>query len=309
VRSRLEAGVTSAGTPRPSWTVQPERGSMRGMRSFGWLALRVGRRAARMLLYPICVYFVLFSIVPKAASRNYLRKVLAREPRLADLFKHYYAFASMTLDRVFLLHGEYSGFDIRVHNEALVAEPAARGKGCFLVGAHMGSFEVSRALGSLRHGLGVSMVMYEENVRKLNGALEALNPGADVKIIALGRVDTMLKIENALEAGEFVGMLADRTIEGEGSLRRTFLGEAAQFPLGPFRLAALLERPLILMLGLYHGGNRYDIYFESLGDVHGSSREERNAALEQALSRYVERLEHYCRLAPYNWFNFYDFWK
>jgi predicted LPLAT superfamily acyltransferase len=27
------------------------------------------------------------------------------------------------------------------------------------------------------------------------------------------------------------------------------------------------------------------------------------------LLRYVERLEHYCRLAPYNWFNFYDFWR
>jgi predicted LPLAT superfamily acyltransferase len=31
--------------------------------------------------------------------------------------------------------------------------------------------------------------------------------------------------------------------------------------------------------------------------------------IEQALKRYAQRLEHYCRMAPYNWFNFYDFWK
>jgi len=26
------------------------------------------------------------------------------------------------------------------------------------------------------------------------------------------------------------------------------------------------------------------------------------------MQRYVARLEHYARLAPYNWFNFYSFW-
>jgi len=26
------------------------------------------------------------------------------------------------------------------------------------------------------------------------------------------------------------------------------------------------------------------------------------------MQRYAERLEHYARLAPYNWFNFYPFW-
>jgi len=30
--------------------------------------------------------------------------------------------------------------------------------------------------------------------------------------------------------------------------------------------------------------------------------------MKQAVQKYVERLEHYCRLAPYNWFNFYDYW-
>ena len=30
--------------------------------------------------------------------------------------------------------------------------------------------------------------------------------------------------------------------------------------------------------------------------------------LQHWVQRYAERLEHYCRVAPYNWFNFYDFW-
>ena len=32
------------------------------------------------------------------------------------------------------------------------------------------------------------------------------------------------------------------------------------------------------------------------------------ARLDGMMRRYVARLEHYCREAPFNWFNFYDFW-
>jgi predicted LPLAT superfamily acyltransferase len=35
----------------------------------------------------------------------------------------------------------------------------------------------------------------------------------------------------------------------------------------------------------------------------------RNEMIRQAQQRYVERIEYHCRNAPYNWFNFYDFWK
>jgi predicted LPLAT superfamily acyltransferase len=38
-------------------------------------------------------------------------------------------------------------------------------------------------------------------------------------------------------------------------------------------------------------------------------RKDREAALREHVQRYVERLEHYCRLQPDNWFNFYDFWS
>jgi predicted LPLAT superfamily acyltransferase len=119
----------------------------------------------------------------------------------------------------------------------------------------------------------------------------------------------MLRVESALSRGEIVGMLGDRTFQGEGTVACQFLGEQARFPNGPFRLAAMLKRPMVLMFGLYRGGNRYDIYFERLVDTWQAPRAVRDLLLERVLHRYVERLEHYCRNAPYNWYNFYDFWK
>ena len=173
----------------------------------------------------------------------------------------------------------------------------------------MGSFEIIRALGRLNTQARISLVMYPENARKFNSVLAAINPNLALQVIELGKVDSMLKVERALDRGEIVGMLGDRTFRGEGTAEFRFLGEPARFPSGPFRLAALLQRPVVLMFGLYRGDNRYDIHFESLIDAWPAPRAERKSALVEAQRGYVGRLEHYCREAPYNWYNFYDFWK
>lgn len=293
----------------PEWVRHPERSNTLALRFIVWVALTLGRPAARLLLYPVCLYFLIFSPASYAASEKYLRKVLTREPGLADAFRHCHAFAATILDRVFLFNDQYARFDVRVHDEDILADMLARGEGCFLLGAHMGSFEIIRALGRRNTGARISLVMYEENAKKFNSVLGAINPDLGMQVILLGKLDSMLKVEAALNEGEIVGMLGDRTFQGEGTVACQFLGEQARFPNGPFRLAAMLKRPMVLMFGLYRGGNRYDIYFERLVDTWQAPHATRDLLLERALRHYVERLEHYCRDAPYNWYNFYDFWR
>lgn len=307
MRGHTDDGIESR--PRPEWVTRPERSTTLAIRFIVWVALTVGRPAARLLLYPICLYFLVFLFQARAASRKYLRKVLDREPQFADVFRHYHTFAATVLDRVFLLNDQYARFDVRVYGQDIVDAMVVSGKGCFLLGAHIGSFEIVRSLSRATRGPRVSLVMYEENARKLNAVLGAINPNLSLQVIALGKADSMLKFEAALARNEFVGILGDRTIEGERTVACRFFGEQAQIPSGPFRMAGILKQPIVLMFGLYRGGNRYDVYFERLLDMGQAPRAQRDLLLDQSLRRYVERLEHYCRLAPYNWFNFYDFWK
>jgi predicted LPLAT superfamily acyltransferase len=292
----------------PEWIARPERSNTLAMRFMAWVARTLGRRAARLLLYPICLYFLAFSGEARAASQKYLGKALGRAPTLADSFRHYLAFSATILDRVFLLDNQVWRFDVRVHGADIIDDMLAGGQGCFLIGAHLGSFEIIRAVGRTR-GLSVSMVMYEENARKVGAVLAAVNPRLQTEIISLGRVDSILKVEAALARGDVVGMLGDRAIGGEGAVSCPFLGEPAAYPTGPLRIAAMLRRPVALMVGLYRGGNRYDVHFERLADMSQIDRGQRDRAIEEALQRYVGRLEHYCRMEPCNWFNFYDCWK
>jgi predicted LPLAT superfamily acyltransferase len=173
----------------------------------------------------------------------------------------------------------------------------------------MGSFEVMRALGRNHAGLNVAMAMYEENARKLNQILAAISPMAQQDVIGLGHVDSMLKISATLEQGTPVGMLADRRFGGDATRTLAFLGADADLPLGPFRMAAILRRPVVFMAGLYLGGNRYQIHFEQLADFSALQAGQRQAAIDQAMGRYTELLERHCRLFPYNWFNFFNFWR
>lgn len=305
----MRRGVTSGVDPQ--WLARPERSNRLTIRFMVWMALLLGRAATRLLLHPICIYFLVFSHEARTASRAFLRRALAAErvTRWLGPYRSYHCFASTILDRVFLLNDRHDLFDIRIHGGDIMAAHRASGTGVLLIGAHLGSFEVTRALGRQMRVPRISLVMYEDNARKLNSVLAAINPDLALDVIALGRVDSMLQVESALERGECVGMLADRTIEGEGTRRFPFLGQTAAFPTGPFRIAGMLGRPVVLMFGVYRGGNRYEVYFEPLSEMHAANRVERSVMVEAAQRRYVERLEYYARNAPYNWFNYYDFWK
>ncbi|HKQ30137.1 MAG TPA: hypothetical protein VJS66_02530, partial [Burkholderiales bacterium] len=128
------------------------------------------------------------------------------------------------------------------------------------------------------------------------------------RIIPIGPVDSLITAKERLDRGEVIGILGDRAVSEERFVEVRFFGEQAAFPAGPFITAAVLKVPVVLFFCLYRGGNRYELYFEPFADQVTLNRRNPDE-LQHWMQRYAERLEHYCRLEPYNWFNFYDFWR
>ena len=301
-------------TTRPTagqaaWAHTPERSNRLMLRIMTWLSLHLGRRAARGVLHLIASYFLLFAPASRRASSNYLRRALGRPAHWHELYRHFFTFAATVHDRIYLLNRRFDLFDFEVHGEDTLRNLIADGNGLFLIGAHLGSFEVIRALGRKDTEVRIAMVMHEDNAQKINAMLAAIHPGAVQDIIGLGHIDSMLKVRERLDNGSVVGMLADRTTGNDTLYPVQILGTEARLPSGPFRMAALLRRPVVFMTGLYLGGNHYAIHFEPLADFSDVAHGQRDAALEAAITRYAELLDQYCRQAPYNWFNFFDFWQ
>jgi len=279
------------------------------LRLMTWLSLHLGRTTTRLLLYPITAYFFLFAGNARCASHHYLCRALDHAPTRRDVLRHIFSFAATIHDRIYFINERFDLFDISVTGEQIISEVLGQERGAFLMGAHFGSFEAMRAVGRRQPGLRVAMVMYEENARKINAALAAINPAAQDEIIALGRLDSMLRVRERLDAGVVVGMLGDRTLGHEATVVLPFLGRPAAFPVGPFRMAAILRRPVCFMSGIYLGGRRYAIHFEALADFSAVSGAQREAAVLAAVHRYAALLEAQCHAHPDNWFNFFDFWQ
>lgn len=311
-----EAAQRSAGQ---DWAQAPERSNALALRLMCWVALTFGRRFSRLLLHPITAYFVLCSPTARRHSRRYLGRALGRPAQWSDGYRHVFAFASTILDRVYFLRGRHDLLELKVSGRELLETTLAEGRGAFLVGAHVGSFEALRATRHLRDPgappLEIAMVMYPDNARLINRALAAIAPDAVPKIIALGRMDSMLAIRDWLDRGGLAGMLGDRSLpagsDRGGTVSVPFLGRQATFGDGPLRLAALLRRRVIFMAGLYAGGARYEVLFDTLADFSDRIADpaERERRIRDAVKAYAARLEGLCREHPYNWFNFHDFWS
>jgi predicted LPLAT superfamily acyltransferase len=298
-----------------AWTRQRERSNLWTLRLMRWIAVTLGRRIARLVLHPIALYFLCFGGAAQRASRAYLAHALGRPPRWRERYAHLHHFAATVLDRVYLLQQRFDDFRVTPNGAEHLYRLVEGGRGALLLGAHLGSFEALRTLGEGRRGLRVAMLMYEHNARQINATLRAIAPDLPLHIIGLGRPGAMLELRDWLDAGGVGGLLGDRTLDGGASQRQglhrlPFLGAPAVFSDGPFRLAAMLRRPVLFMAGLYHGGNHYELRFLPVADFsqRAASPAEQEAALLAALHRYVAILEGICHETPYNWFNFYDFW-
>ncbi len=293
---------------RADWIRHRERGSMALLRIMAFVSLHLGRTLSRVPLYGIAVYFFLLAPGARRYSRRYLRLALGRAPRARDRFRQVLSFATTIHDRVYLINEQFELFNITLEGESLLLGQADSGRGALLMGAHMGSFEVMHSLGRRRRGLEVAMAMYEENARKINATLAAINPQAVTDIVPLGRIDAMLNIAERLDRGAFVGVLGDRTLGNEPVHPVTLLGERAYLPTGPMRAAAILRCPVFFMAGLYRGANNYHVVFERVADFSSTPAGTREFAVRSAIECYAAVLDRYCRSDPYNWFNFYDFW-
>lgn len=312
------ANATATEPKAPEWLATRERSNRVALRLMAWIATTLGRRFARALLHPITLYFLLFAPAAQRHSRRYLTRALGRPARVVDRYRHIHSFASVVLDRIYFARGQMQRFELGVDGGPLVDDTLALGRGGFLIGAHFGSFEALHAIGATRPGMRVAHVMYPDNARLIHATLQALAPQFEMSIIEIGSAGSTLAIRDWLDDGGLVGLLGDRwlpTTHGRDSSRGgivelPFLGQPARFIDGPLRLAMLLKRRVLFMAGPYLGGNRYDLRFEVLADFTDVPREAaaREAALAAAVAAYVARLEALCREAPYNWFNFFDFW-
>ncbi len=294
-----------------AWKERGEIGNTFWLRVIVGISMSCGRSVAQFFMWPTALYFFLRRGPERRASRQYLERVLGRPASAWNVFRHIHCFSCTILDRLFLFSERFRRFDIRAHGLPALDRALEGGKGVLLIGSHLGSFDALRVLSLERPEVAVRIVIDVEHSQKLSQFLNALNPALATSIINAREAGpaAAIAIKQALDDNAIVALLADRGQPNNATQMANFLGFPAPFPLSPWLLAAVVKTPVMLAFGLYRGGNRYDLHFEAFSDCLAIDRNRRAEALSEILQRFADRLAHYARLAPYNWFNFYDFWN
>ncbi len=227
------------------WVSVPERGTPVSLGMIAWVADRVGRTAARLLLYPITAYFVITAHTARRASYPFLKRARG-SVHWWNVLRHFYSFAATILDRVYLLRGEFDRFRVTIHGKDILQRENGSGKGCILLGSHLGSFEVLRALGVMHGGFSLKVLMNTAHNQNISRFFDALNPVIADTVIAPDRPDSLIRVRENLDAGCFVGMLGDRVFGADKTTRCDFLGAPATLPSGPILIAATMHCPVVL---------------------------------------------------------------
>ncbi|MBV8916033.1 MAG: hypothetical protein JOZ05_23715 [Acetobacteraceae bacterium] len=291
-----------------TWAAQPERGSLWLSHLAVLLARRGGWTVGRILTIPATAWFLVTSRRARAASREYLGRVLGRPVGWREVTGHFDHFACAVLDRVMLLCGHEAGYDIETEGLEGLLDVVREGRGCILLGAHLGSFEVLRTL-SRESPVKVWALMYRRNAGGLTRLLDQLAPGLRAQVLEIGDTASMIQAKECVERGEIVGILADRSPPGHRNVPAPFLGGVAEFPSGPWVLAAALAAPVFLFHAVRTGRRRYRAVIEPFAERVLLRRETRAADLRFYVGRYAAALERACRAHPLEWFNFFPFWE
>ncbi len=298
-----------------------------GLRITVWFYQRLGRSLARLLLWPIVTYFFLTGRTARRASQQYLERLyhsgtgstpLDRPARARHVFRHFFEFGITTLDRIGFWLGNHDDFVFQVHGQCHLDQIATARKGALILGSHLGSFDAMQLLGDQESPLDIHILTYTRHAERINRLIRQLSrhssrSRARVRVLGVdpNGFDHAFKLRKCIEQGQVAAILADRVPPSDHPQQAAvkFLGAAARFPHGPFRLASLLQCPVYLMFALRAGDRHYDIYVEPFVPRVELPPHQRSEALLEYCQAYADRLAHYCAKAPYQWFNFFPYWE
>ena len=308
-----------AAADRPHWSRIQERGTAFGLRIALWTYRLLGRHALRFITEFVAAYFFLTGSAARRASKDYLQRLFAhcgplprlpRKPGFLDQYRHVRTFALSYVDR-FLAWIDADASAVDFPEEEAFREILASGKGALFLSAHLGNLDMLRGVGALRGIPGINAVVYSEHVVRFQDLLKEINPNYAGNLIHLPEVTlgTAMALEDKVAKGECLFLVGDRPPASDNgrTVAVPFLGQEAPFPMGPIFLAHLLQCPVYLFFCVKDGPG-YRVHMEPFADRVELPRRDREATLKTWVARYAAVVEARCRLTPFQWFNFYDFW-
>lgn len=279
------------------------RGNALGYWFFIFFFKNFGLGFTYVFLHFVVLYFFLFSWESSKWIYHYYRKRLGFGfwKSIFRIYKTYYVFGQVIIDKVALASGLENRFELEHNGAEFIRDMVENKTGGILISGHMGNWEIASHL-MRGYGGKVNVVMFDEEHQKIKEHIDDTTGGRKFNVIPIkDDISHVFLISKAIMNKELVCIHGDRYREGMRTLQNHFLGKEANFPYGPFAIAAKFDVPKVFVYGFKTGTHNYSFY--SSEPIFGKLKP------ELLLSKYVDEMDKMVRKYPSQWFNFYDFWR
>ena len=302
---------------RTHWSGLAERGLYWGLQVSALTYRLLGRRACMAILSLVVFYFYVTAGERRHASLAFLRRAFAHSghPRSVgwlDGYRHFLSFAQRALDSFAAWSGGMPAGSVVMADTSVLDAAAAEARGAVFIVSHHGNVDISRALLNAETRRRVVVLLHTRHAEHYNRILREFNPDAAINSFQVTEFgpDTAIALQERVERGEWLFIAGDRTPVGGGNRVSVapFLGADAEFSQGPYLIAALLDCPVYLFFCQREKGP-YALRVERLAERIVLPRGKRLQALAAYAATYASRLERHVLADPFQWYNFYDFWR
>ena len=333
-----KAGVVGGAAPAEAhWSRQKEEvSSNRPIKFLVWLVSWLPAPVMTVIVFGVAFFYFVFSKRARTDARRYQERLLAwldsrgiprseRQIGRVSVYWQIFSFSLCVVEKIAGWSGKTKLSHVEFHDDGVVAlkQQLAEGKGAYLIGSHLGNVELFRSLASygqtgVPRQVPVTAIVDMDVTAEFNRTLTDLNPAVSLNLVNASDigVDTMEQLADTVAAGGLVVIAADRTSANapERNVVEPFLGVDAEFPYGAFLLADLLGAPVYYMFALRKKTvmwrPRYHMFVQrSTVDLAAGGRRGRSERIRALCHEYVGLLETYSARYPFQWYNFFDFWR
>jgi len=272
------------------------------------LALAVPRRCAYGLARFVANCYWAFSRKDRRNIVNNLKVVLGEAPAedYDILTKEVFGnFARYLVDffRTEKVDGRFISEQVVVQGEEHLRRAREAGKGCILVSAHIGNWELGGLLVAFL-GYPVHEVALTHQNKGINDFFLRQRAFGKIRVIPPG--PSLRRCFTALKRGEFIALLGDRDFT-ENGIRTEFLGKSAKMPSGPAFFSYRTGAPIVPAFCFYADDGRINFVLED--PIVPSGRGSQEEQVRQLLSAYVSVIGRYVRRYPTQWYMFREVWN
>lgn len=263
-------------------------------------------------LYPvlpvIIPFCLLFARKPNRALFRYFHDIhgYGRWKSFCATARTAYTFGKVVIDKFAIWAGRSDQFHVVLEHPEISKQLFEQEKGAIFAGSHIGNFELLAAAFQ-NNQKRINVIIYGGESELLSKQRSSTFSKNEVNLIPVTEdMSHLFAIKNALDNGEVVAILCDRLFGSPKKKTLDFLGHPADFPMGPFRLAAQLDVPVLSVAVMKEKGFRYTCRTTLLDAGPDDST---NQKCDNLMKQYVSQLEKVLQQYPEQWFNLFDFWN